>query len=150
MRHLRRVFRKPDGTLAIVSPAWEDRLSGFGKTAHATEAAWYEWAVTNGQPAEWVSLGDIDTTTLPSREFRECWRHDGAAVVVDVALETQERWRRIRRERDRRLHASDSLMARANETGVKIAEWKTYRQTLRDIPQSQSDPKNILWPQAPA
>lgn len=99
---------------------------------------------------EWTDLGDCDRADLPmDREFRDQWRHDGAAVKVDAALETQERWRRIRVERDRRLAASDGPMARANETGAKAAEWKAYRQSLRDVP-LQADPKAIVWPVPPA
>ena len=86
--------------------------------------------------------------TLPAREFRQCWRYDGAQVKVDAALETVERWRRIRTERDTRLAASDGPILRANETGMQVQAWLAYRQALRDVP-LQPDPKAIVWPVPP-
>lgn len=31
----------------------------------------------------------------------------------------------------------------------QVAAWKTYRQTLRDIPQKNSNPAEVVWPTAP-
>ena len=191
MRNLRRVYQRPDGSLAIVCPAWDDRFSPFGpdmapvraryqslmaasskdapmrcttvRQDHdgwlamfpfdpfiVSEAEFYEWAVTKGQPRECLALGDVPVVDLPTtREFRECWRHDGVKVHVDPTLETAARWTRIRAERDRRLTESDGKMARATETGFRVGEWKAYRQALRDVPM-QTDPKAIVWPDEPA
>jgi len=148
MRNLRRAYRRPDGGVSMVVPCWDDGLSGFGLTDHATEAEWYEWAVTHNIPADWVSLGDVDVAALPSRDFRNCWRHKGRHVHVDPTLETAERWVRIRKERNQLLSDSDGPMARTNEQGSKVQEWKTYRQALRDVPQ-QTDPRTIEWPVKP-
>ena len=35
-------------------------------------------------------------------------------------------------------------------TSEKQAEWATYRQELRDIPQQSGYPYNVVWPVAPA
>ena len=148
MKNLRRVYQLPDGSLAIVNPAWDDGVLGFGRTAHQTEAEWYEWAITYGIDPAWVSMGDVDAASLPVREFRDQWRHDGKKVYIDPELETAERWVRVRRERNQLLTESDGLMARANETGVKANEWKAYRQALRDVP-AQADPRSIEWPVKP-
>jgi len=149
MRNQCRIYKRPDGGISVIKPSWDDRLNGYGLTSHATEAEWYEWAVTNHIPADWVNLGDVAEDTLPSREFRNCWRHDGKKVYVDPALETSERWVRIRKERNQLLSDSDGPMARANEQGSKVQEWKTYRQALRDVPNKQADPRSIVWPVKP-
>jgi len=183
MRHLRRIYQRPDGGISIIIPAWDDRFSPFspqmapvraayeeadanGRKAiwvqhlnwtalfpfdpfTVTEGEFYEWSVTRACPADWVSLGDCPVSDLPpDREFRAQWRHDGKKVYVDPALETAERWVRIRKERNQLLSDSDGPMARANEQGSKVQEWKTYRQALRDVP-AQADPRSIEWPVKP-
>ena len=148
LKQLIRVYQRPDGGLSLVVPSWNDTLVGYGYTHHATEAEWYEWAVTHGIDPAWTSMGDVDKSSLPSQEFRDCWRHDGKKVYVDPALEISERWVRIRKERNQLLSDSDGPMARANEQGSKVQEWKTYRQALRDVP-AQADPRSIEWPVKP-
>lgn len=150
MRQLCRVYRRPDNGISVVYPSWDDEVSGFGKTLHTTEQEWYDWAVTKGISPDWINLGDFDRLSLPSRDFREQWRWDGTKVHIDPVLETEERWRRIRSERDLKLKDSDISMLRSLEINVKVQEWKAYRQSLRDIPQSQSNPKSIVWPEKPA
>lgn len=34
-------------------------------------------------------------------------------------------------------------------TDAKRAEWRTYRQALRDLPASTTDPANPIWPSKP-
>lgn len=61
-----------------------------------------------------------------------------------------EKWASIRRKRNQLLSESDWIVTKASETGVAVSdEWKTYRQSLRDVP-SQSDPNNITWPTKPS
>ena len=58
-------------------------------------------------------------------------------------------WEMVRKDRDRRLAASDWRVTKAAETGIPIpSEWATYRQALRDIT-TQADPFNIVWPTQP-
>lgn len=154
------IFRLPGGEIVPVDVAVNDGMTGFAVQRAIdqalTEAQWLASKLAPYIEQGWVKIGEADKgpdclpVGMPSREFRSCWRYDGAGVVVDPVLETAERWGRIRVERDRRLRASNGPMARANETGVKIAEWKAYRQALRDLPQTQNDPKAITWPTPPA
>jgi len=58
-----------------------------------------------------------------------------------------EKWENIRRERNGKLAATDW---RASSDLTLSDAWKTYRQALRDIPSSQSDPDNITWPTEPS
>ena len=54
----------------------------------------------------------------------------------------------LRLERNKRLAACDWTQSR-DLTLSNDAEWKTYRQALRDVP-TQSDPFNITWPTEPS
>lgn len=56
-------------------------------------------------------------------------------------------WVRIRNERSFKLKDTDW---RASSDLTMSDAWKTYRQTLRDIPSTQSDPFNITWPTEPS
>lgn len=53
--------------------------------------------------------------------------------------------------RDRALADTDWLALRAVEIGEALpAEWRAYRQALRDLPQQAGFPLDIAWPLAPA
>ena len=74
---------------------------------------------------------------------------DGAAVSY-----TPDFWPRVRRNRNLLLTESDwTQVADSPLTDSKKAEWVTYRQTLRDLPSTQSsvtDIDNITWPTEPS
>jgi hypothetical protein len=61
-----------------------------------------------------------------------------------------EPWDRLRRERTVRLGRSDwtQLLDAPFDAAARV-QWQTYRQALRDLPQTQDDPANIVWPVAP-
>lgn len=55
-----------------------------------------------------------------------------------------------RKQRDQILAQSDWRVTRAFESGIALsAQWASYRQALRDIPQQAAFPANIDWPVAP-
>ena len=56
--------------------------------------------------------------------------------------------RRLREERDRLLVESD-WMAYPDSPAISDA-WKAYRQALRDLPATESDPENVTFPTAPS
>ena len=56
----------------------------------------------------------------------------------------------VRPERDKLLLESDWTQGTDSPlSDSKKAEWKTYRQALRDIT-TQSDPENVTWPTRPS
>ena len=57
-------------------------------------------------------------------------------------------WARIRHHRDTELAATDWTQL-ADSTADKTA-WATYRQALRDLPASNTDPKKIKFPNRPS
>ena len=57
-------------------------------------------------------------------------------------------WRGVRKTRNRMLELSDWTQLPDVPLTNKAA-WATYRQALRDVPQTNTDPANITWPVAP-
>ena len=64
-----------------------------------------------------------------------------AAAANDRALEE------LRRQRNQLLEESDW---RAVSDLTMSDAWKTYRQTLRDLPANTADPNNVTWPEEPS
>tara|TARA_B100000963_G_C22621313_1_gene670102 strand:+ start:2514 stop:2930 length:417 start_codon:yes stop_codon:yes gene_type:complete len=96
------------------------------------------------------------TYTNDSSQFGVTW--DQVKTKLDE-LNSQEKFRLLREERDRRLTECDWIITKNKELGTNIpVAWKTYRQSLRDLP-SNSDPKlddnndldmsSVVWPTKP-
>ena len=57
----------------------------------------------------------------------------------------------FRQERDYLLESSDwTVLADSPLSATKQAEWKTYRQALRDLPESTTDYANVTYPTPPS
>jgi hypothetical protein len=57
-------------------------------------------------------------------------------------------WEEVRIKRNGLIISSDWTQVNDSPLQNKAA-WATYRQALRDIPQTQTDPDNIVWPTPP-
>lgn len=68
----------------------------------------------------------------------------------DDELITQSKWANVRDTRSLLLKEADKLVNIANDSGVDIALYRQYRQALRDIPQTYSNPDDVVWPEKPA
>ena len=55
----------------------------------------------------------------------------------------------VRAERNNMMLLSDYTQLPDAPTHIDVEEWKNYRQLLRDIPQQEGFPTNIIWPAAP-
>ena len=77
------------------------------------------------------------------------WDASKKVIVKDddalSVCQTAEKWKDVRRDRNRRLAETDYL-ALSDQTLSN--DMKTHRQALRDVP-TQSDPDNITWPTKP-
>jgi deoxyribodipyrimidine photolyase len=78
----------------------------------------------------------------------------GVVTIIKSAewLENKnnEAWRKIRKERNQLLKDSDYIMfPDITITTEKKEEWTTYRQSLRDIPQTFSNPDDVTYPDKP-
>ena len=99
-------------------------------------------AVINGQE---LSV-PINTNNSDYIEIQE-WVSEGNAIT---AANTALTWQDIRDTRDQILQTTDWTMT----TGATVdqAQWATYRQTIRDIPQTYKDktPDDVVWPTQPS
>jgi hypothetical protein len=71
---------------------------------------------------------------------------DNELVLVDAALPTPT-WSSVRAKRNMLLTSSDYTQL-TDYPGNKEA-WATYRQDLRNIPQSFAAPEDVVWPTPP-
>ena len=70
--------------------------------------------------------------------------------ISDSEIESYQRWKIIRAERGKLLRESDYLiLADAPVDETQKQEWTTYRQSLRDIPQTFSNPDEVVYPTKP-
>ena len=59
-------------------------------------------------------------------------------------------WYLVRTERDRLLKESDIEVLKTLELGQTVSQaMQDYRTQLRDIPQTYSNPKDVVWPAKP-
>ena len=66
-----------------------------------------------------------------------------------VTPTTEEKWKFVRFQRYEKLRLCDYVVLEDSQVSNKDA-WKTYRQALRDVPQNNSDPDDITWPEEPS
>jgi len=72
------------------------------------------------------------------------------SLVTDAEIESCQKWKIIRNERDKLLKESDYLiLADAPVDETQKQEWTTYRQVLRDIPQDYDSPDDVTYPDKP-
>lgn len=62
--------------------------------------------------------------------------------------DVKEKWVEVRKQRDALLSGCD--WTQVADAPVDADAWATYRQTLRDVPNTQTGPFNIVWPPTPA
>jgi hypothetical protein len=100
---------------------------------------------------EWLDITEPDQKLTKVDAYLD----SGKAYSVKVETCTDEekatnitkQWFDIREERNERLDDTDW---RASSDLTLSDEWKNYRQALRDITTTQSDPYNITWPTPPS
>ena len=57
-------------------------------------------------------------------------------------------WDTIRAKRDQLIRDSDWTMVQ--DASVDQAQWAAYRQILRDLPQTYTNPEDVVWPTEPS
>ena len=79
---------------------------------------------------------------------------DNSAVNTKAAeLQTAKDLENLREERNRKLAQSDWVVIKEREEGGSVsnfADWKTYRQALRDITNTYKTLDTVKWPTAPS
>lgn len=107
-----------------------------------------------------IDVNENETPAAPACKWIDCddevkigWNYDGSnftdpAVELEVEPTTEQLEIEVRSRRNRLLESSDWTQSR-DVTLSNDADWKTYRQSLRDIPSQSGFPKEITWPTAP-
>jgi hypothetical protein len=58
-------------------------------------------------------------------------------------------WEEIREQRNKRLQETDWINMADVKKVVNKNDWVNYRQQLRDLPQTYTEPENVVWPEKP-
>jgi len=69
-----------------------------------------------------------------------------------IEAETQAEAERVRDKRNELLDKTDKEMTVdriERETPEKVEAWKIYRQALRDVPEQEGFPFDVIWPEKP-
>tara|TARA_B100001939_G_scaffold347799_1_gene370669 strand:+ start:209 stop:658 length:450 start_codon:yes stop_codon:yes gene_type:complete len=94
-----------------------------------------------------------DPPSYDTNTQRLTWDSDWTIENFDsaeLAIIENENWVGIREERDDLLQESDIIVLREIEDAEEISqELKTYRTTLRDIPQDYENSTSVVWPDKP-
>ena len=83
-------------------------------------------------------------------QYKEIAVVDGKVTLVDKIYILS--WDEIRNKRNKLLLATDytDTLSFKTRMGESVYEsWQTYRQALRDIPQTFADTDSIVWPTEP-
>tara|TARA_A100001388_G_scaffold74250_1_gene52682 strand:+ start:324 stop:728 length:405 start_codon:yes stop_codon:yes gene_type:complete len=88
----------------------------------------YEWSMYDIVVPDGVTLPEVTDSEITNRI-------------------TNKMWEGVRARRNKALKNSDVM---ALQDRVMTDEQKAYRQALRDLPATQSDPFNITWPKKPS
>ncbi|CAK1817950.1 Phage tail protein [Vibrio crassostreae] len=70
-------------------------------------------------------------------------------IVTNRGL-VSDNWVEIIEQRDCLMVDADHLVNSAMDNGVDATPFRQYRQALRDIPQTYTNPEDVVWPQKPS
>ena len=142
MRNKIHLWRRVDGGITMIVPAWDDLKNGYNPE-NETEEEFYNRAMAltlekaPEKPAE--VLGNVDMVDLPywgaqpNRTFRNALDWDGTKPVVNMDKARGIKMGYIRKARDARLAATDLDVLKLDGAAVP-APLKAKRQVLRDMP----------------
>lgn len=114
-----------------------------------------------------VTKWRVDTATQEVYQLPECpekYRVSNGSRIMEMSPEekaavdaaeaeraTADKWTPIRQQRNIFLTACDwTQLPDAPLTEEQKAAWAAYRQALRDLPETTSDPDAVAWPARPA
>ena len=102
-------------------------------------AAQYGGSLTDNTQEAYDKILWEDTRTKPSWQYLTSeWPYHEDHIV----------WGTLRSNRNLLLVESD--WTQVSDSPVDTTAWATYRQALRDLPQSFNSPEDVVWPNAPA
>lgn len=95
----------------------------------------------------WIveSDGSVSSSCTESDPDFQTWLAEGN---TPLSSEEPDPWKPIRQKRDQLIRDSDWTMIPG--ATVDQAQWSAYRQILRDLPQTYSNPEDVVWPTTPS
>ena len=107
-----------------------------------------------------VDISETEFEVHSSCTWVECddnvtlgWTYDGSTFTTnEITLTAEQKLGDLRVERDKRLKMTDWIVIKEREEGGSVsnfADWKTYRQALRDITDSATSLDDVTWPEKP-
>ena len=88
------------------------------------------------------------------------WQDDNITKPTDAQIQSKydelvaaEPLNEVRKERNLRLQETDWVVIKEREEGGSVsnfADWKTYRQALRDITDTYTSLDDVVWPTEPS
>ena len=121
-----------------------------GDDAYLKTIGWLPLVETNVTP---TANQTFDTDVVTVEEDRVTLVHRVRDMTAEEIADRDESYMsQLRRERDEKLAASDWTQASDHSSPLaadKKAEWETYRQSLRDLPENTVDLANPTWPTEP-
>ena len=89
--------------------------------------------------------------TLFGKPLKVTQVDDVYTISLDEEALISKAWSDLRTERTRRLVESDwTQFTDSPLSPDQKTAWATYRQALRDLPASVTDPTNVMWPTPPS
>ena len=101
----------------------------------------------------------IRNNTDGKGDYIESWTVDGLTKPTDKQLASYTDWEtrkgldELRPKRNKLLQQSDWVVIKEREEGGSVsnfADWKKYRQELRDITNTYKSLEDVKWPTAPS
>lgn len=130
-------------------PKWWNGIQGFDELTEdqAISYGWLPYRLVDSPGADEIKINEI--TEIKEREV-VCTHVYRPMTQEEIEERERVRWGHIRGHRTQLLRDSDwtQIPDAPLSSGDKLA-WATYRQALRDLPATQTDPDNIVWPQSP-
>lgn len=143
------IYTRPDGGLSVVLPAPQAQLE------NESETDFIQRILNKDVPPNGINPQIVDTSILPSREFRDAWKQDGSKVDHDMP-KCRDIWKeKLRSARAPKLSALDIEYQRADESSdsQKKSEVAAKKQALRDVTadpriESAVSPEELkqVWP----
>ena len=121
------------------NPKWSDAE----KTCIEVEAKW-QHLESEGYLPFGADPNDVEAHGVDL--FNRCVAEEFGTVADYVEKTDAEKWIDIRSQRNQLLEETDWM---AHSDNTLTDEMKTYRQQLRDLPTSQSNPDDVVFPEKP-
>ena len=98
-----------------------------------------------------TTSGHIHSEIETGQHYHLKWDASKKVIIKDdtslQACQLAQEWKSVRNDRNRKLAETDYLALKDSTLSTAM---KTYRQALRDVPASNSDPKKVTWPTKPS